>query len=345
MPMFLEIFQVIKHAIMITGFVFVMMLVIEYINVLTKGVWQNNISKNKWKQYILAAILGAIPGCLGAFTAVALYSHRLISFGAVVTAMIATSGDEAFVMFAMFPLKALWLTLAIFIIGIIGGFLADRFPVFAKSNSEFNESSFPIHEEEKVSLFSKKFISENFKTLSFQRISIIAIILFYLIAVGTGVIAGGEKFWIKVTIYSVVTFALFVVFTVPEHFLSEHLWEHIVKVHILRIFLWTFGTLLVVHYLMNYIDLNSIVADNMFLILILAVLIGVIPESGPHLIFVTLFAAGTIPFSILLASSISQDGHGMLPLLAESKKSFIYVKAVNVVIAFIVGALGYISGF
>ncbi len=42
--------------------------------------------------------------------------------------------------------------------------------------------------------------------------------------------------------------------------------------------------------------------------------------------FVTLFAQGLIPFSVLLASSIAQDGHGMLPLLAESKRGFLAVK-------------------
>ena len=82
----------------------------------------------------------------------------------------------------------------------------------------------------------------------------------------------------------------------------------------------------------------------MLLVLIVAVLVGVIPESGPHLVFVTLFASGTIPFSILLASSIAQDGHGMLPLLAESKKAFIAVKVVNVVVAFILGFIGYFIG-
>lgn len=94
------------------------------------------------------------------------------------------------------------------------------------------------------------------------------------------------------------------------------------KKHILRIFLWTFGTMLAIHFLMYFMDIESWITDNMLIVMIIAVLVGIIPESGPHLIFVTLFAQGTIPFSILLASSISQDGHGMLPLLAESKKDF-----------------------
>jgi len=34
-----EIHHIFKHATTITGFVFVMMLIIEYINVQTKGLW------------------------------------------------------------------------------------------------------------------------------------------------------------------------------------------------------------------------------------------------------------------------------------------------------------------
>jgi hypothetical protein len=46
-----------------------------------------------------------------------------------------------------------------------------------------------------------------------------------------------------------------------------------------------------------------------------------------------------------LASSISQDGHGMLPVLAESKRIFLAVKIVNIIYAFIVGLLTLLFGF
>jgi hypothetical protein len=62
------------------------------------------------------------------------------------------------------------------------------------------------------------------------------------------------------------------------------------------------------------------------------------------MIFVTLFAQGSIPFGILLASSVVQDGHGMLPLLAESKRGFISVKIVNFAVGLIVGLVFYLAG-
>ena len=82
----------------------------------------------------------------------------------------------------------------------------------------------------------------------------------------------------------------------------------------------------------------------MFWVLVAAVLIGIIPESGPHLIFVMLFASGNLPLSILLASSIVQDGHGSLPLLAESRRSFIIVKLLNMAVGFSVGLIGLALG-
>ncbi len=336
---------ILLKSLMITGFVFIMMLAIEYINVQTNGIWQNKLSDNKWNQYIFAAFLGAIPGCLGAFTAVALFSHRLISFGALVAAMIATSGDEAFVMFALFPQKALLLTILIFIIGIAAGYITDKLYVPGKLLARLKENSFPLHAKEECVCFQKdKFLQQIFHP-SIYRMLLLSSILLFLIALISGIIAGDAKLWIKITLILAVGFSLFIVSTVPEHFLKEHLWKHIVIKHIPRIFLWTFGTLLVFGVLMNYINVEEWLSNNLLMVLVVAVAVGIIPESGPHLIFVTLFAQGSIPFSILLASSISQDGHGMLPLLAESKYGFLAVKIANILVALIVGISALLIGF
>ena len=81
------------------------------------------------------------------------------------------------------------------------------------------------------------------------------------------------------------------------------------------------------------------------IMLALALLIGIIPQSGPHIIFVTLFAGGAIPFSVLLANSIVQDGHGAIPLLAESPRSFITMKAIKLVLGIMAGTAGMLFGF
>ncbi|MCD4665519.1 MAG: putative manganese transporter [Bacteroidales bacterium] len=340
-----NIYYILLNALMITGFVFVMMLVIEYINVQSHGLWQKSLTGSKWKQYIMAGLLGAIPGCLGAFTVVALFSHRLVSFGAVVAAMIATSGDEAFIMFAMVPQKAILITVIILIIGIVAGFFSDKIFAQNKILDKLSERNFPLHTEDQCHCFQKDKLLHYILHPSIQRVVLVFLLLLLMAGVLMGVLAGEEELWLKITILLTVSFSLFVVVSVPEHFLKKHLWEHIVKVHVPRIFLWTFGTLLAIHFLMDFVDVQSWISDNMLTVLIIAVLVGIIPESGPHLIFLTLFVQGTIPFSVLLASSIAQDGHGMLPLLAESKRGFLAVKAVNIIVALIVGFMGYLTGF
>ena len=63
----------------------------------------------------------------------------------------------------------------------------------------------------------------------------------------------------------------------------------------------------------------------------------VYPAKVPGDVHSALFAAGVIPVPVLIASCISQDGHASLPLLAESKGAFLRAKAINCIVALIVG--------
>jgi len=109
--------------------------------------------------------------------------------------------------------------------------------------------------------------------------------------------------------------------------------------------LWTLGALVALHLLTSRRDLGESLDKGRWLLLLAACLLGLVPESGPHLIFVTLYAQGTIPLSILLASSIVQDGHGMLPMLAHSRKAFLGIKAVNLVAGLLVGGAALAAGW
>lgn len=340
-----QLIELLKQSIMITGFVFVMMLIIEYINVQTHGLWQKKISAHRWQQYLFSALLGVIPGCLGAFAVVTMYSHGLLSFGAIVAAMIATSGDEAFMMLAMIPKTALIISIVLFVIAIISGFLVDKFVDSKKLNADIAKNKLPLHSEDDCQCFEKNNILQSIKNPSRYRFFLFVVLLLLFGAIAFGFIAGGEELWIRISLIFVVGISLFIIVTVPEHFLKEHLWGHVAKIHTPKIFYWIFGTLLVLNLLLKYFNIELLISDNIFLVLLIAVLIGIIPESGPHFIFITLFAQGVIPFSVLLASSISQDGHGMLPLLAESRKNFIAIKIVNVIIALLIGGITLMVGF
>lgn len=126
------------------------------------------------------------------------------------------------------------------------------------------------------------------------------------------------------------------------HFFTDHLWKHVIKRHLPSIFAWTFGVLLAVGLLSAYVDIEAWIKGNTGIMILIAVLVGLIPQSGPHIVFVTMFANGLLPFSVLLANTISQDGHACLPLIAENKRSFAYAKLLKSVLAIVAGFIAMI---
>lgn len=325
-----------KQSIMITAFVLLMMVIIEYVNVQSKNEWAEKLRHSPFLQIVMAAFLGITPGCMGAFTVVSLYTHRMVGLSALVAVMIATSGDEAFVMFALFPGKAFLINSVLLIVAIVAGLIVLQFSS-SKHNKIEPQHGFTIHQHDQCKCFDKKLVIPQLKNITFERLAMMLSIALFIALLVAGTIGMPNWGWKKITFLFGSLFLLFVFLTVPEHFLKEHLYKHIVKKHLLRILLWSWGAFIVLHFIQTNNIMAGLLENNVYLVLLIAVFMGIIPESGPHLVFVTLFSQGLIPLSILLASSIAQDGHGMLPLLAESRRSFLKVKAINILVALIVG--------
>ena len=390
--------DILRNSILITGLVVVMMMMIESLNIESGGLFFKGLRKTKVGQVIFGAVLGSIPGCMGGFATVSLYTHRMFSFGALVAMMIASSGDEAFVMLAMIPREALVLFAILFVLAIAVGIVTDRIydRIHARhcGKDEHEEcgaetdctDGYVIHEHEHED--DKGHGKRHF---GWKRIVMFIGLAVFIAALATGRLGhdhgdhGGDfstslemtegghetaegdhdhghchhdhvhahgheaedaegftidllsEDWMNVLFAALSVIVLFVLIFGSDHFVEGHLWNHIVKKHLPTIFAWTFGVLLVLGIALQYVDIENWISDNTVLMILLATVIGIIPESGPHLIFVTLFAAGVVPFPVLLASSISQDGHASIPLLAESKKSFAWAKLINCIVAVAAG--------
>ena len=411
-----------RNSVLITGIVIIMMMMIESFNLESHSRFFNRVKGSSFRQVLLAALLGSIPGCIGGFATVSLYSRRLLSFGALTAMMIASAGDEAFVMLAMMPDKALWIFALLFVIAVFSGIAIDwimksrniidchpdqstachhdqsahcHHDQSAHCHPERSEgsgseqrktvtdSSLPLRmtapqikmtpqqigpttggkkdpmEEKKEAttggqedaMAEKDGQDTERRSLTWQRLVLTGAIALFAIALAAGwmehdhaVPETGQihlnllsEWWMNL-IFAILCIVMVVIMCFrSDSFIKETLWHHVLQKHLPNIFAWTFGVLLAIGLLSEYIDLNTWVSDNPALMILLAVAIGIIPESGPHLIFVTLYASGLVPLPVLLASSISQDGHSSLPLLAEDKKSFAYAKLLNCLIALIVG--------
>jgi hypothetical protein len=329
--------EVLAQTLQITAFVAVMMIAVDYLNILTRGVTPRALAASRWRQYLVGTLLGASPGCLGSFAMVALYTHRKVSFGALVACMIATSGDESFVMLAMFPGRALLLMLGLALVGVASGAAADLLLKPSFSGPAFHDLS--LHEPEACECFPRGRILLQLRPPSLARGVLGLGLAAFVQALVAGWIGPPDWGWIRWTLLGTGAFGLFIVLTVPEHFLEEHLWRHTVLQHVPRIFAWTLGALTVIAAIRHVAPAAALEEGGRWVALAAAALLGIVPESGPHLLFVTLYEQGLVPVSVLVASSIVQDGHGMLPLLAHSRRDFVRVKAVNLIAGTSVGAV------
>jgi len=266
----------VKIIVMVT----ILLIVIEYLELKYTRKIREKLSGRPINQYVIASLLGAVPGCMDAFLIVSLYIHGLVSFGALVAVMLSTAGDEAFIMLAMAPEAALKIFAITIVLGIIGGFLADKTIKRLKIKT-CEHCKIEIHEEQ----------------------------------------AG-------------------------SHFLKEHVYGHIIKKHIPRLFLWIFVPLTLVEFLIQNFDFASLISGMPVLALIVfAALVGIIPESGPHIIFLIMYSKGLIPFSVLLVSTLSQDGHGLLPLLSHTVKDTLYVQIFTTTFSMAIGIILLVMGF
>ena len=171
--------SVIHDSIMISLFVLIMMVIIDYVNVLSKGRMEKAVKGGKGCQYVLASFLGSTPGCLGAFMNVSFYVHGLLSFGAIVGGMIATSGDEAFVMLALFPKKAILLFTLLFVLGIIGAWFSDQAASWIGLTPYKACELQVVHSEENCQCFDPGVLRTPSK-LSLMRYMLLVILLLFL---------------------------------------------------------------------------------------------------------------------------------------------------------------------
>jgi hypothetical protein len=118
--------KVFQQTVQVGLLVLIMMTLVDALNVWTRGKLASILKgAGRWRQYLVSSLIGAAPGCMGAFTNVSLYVHGMISFRALVGAMAAVSGDEAFVMLAMFPRTAILLFGMLIVIGVLVGWITD----------------------------------------------------------------------------------------------------------------------------------------------------------------------------------------------------------------------------
>ncbi|MGQ9706214.1 MAG: putative manganese transporter [bacterium] len=327
----------------ITFFIFTMLTIIEAFGVATRGGCYEWFKKNTNITRLILPAIATAPGCHGEFLISSLYIHGLIGFATTVGGLISATGDEAFIMIVLFPKKALLLFLILFIIGVITPYLISIFIRRPTERLEFICSTELIHKEEiqpQKRIFSGLNDLKNKSKWILLSISIIILVI-SILNVETII----KENWERYSLIILSTISGLILLFSNEHFIKEHIVKHILKNHIWKIYLWTLGSIIFIEIFIPIFKLETILKHHYFIILMTAVAIGIIPESGPHIIFTILFVNGALPFSILIANSVVQDGHGLLPIVSSSIKDALSIKIIKIIIGVIIGIFGFSLGF
>ena len=219
-----------EESIYICFLVIVMMTLIEIFNVSSKGRIFKGLERHRFGQAVVSAGLGMLPGCFGGFAGVSLYSHRIIGFGALIAMLIATTGDEAFLMLAMFPREAVFIMLGLFVGGVTIGYIVDIVVRYMQRRGRWMslgadrpaDDNFEIHACDCE--HHHKHHSADPRQTAVEDCE----------PVRKTTRSRSQK---------------------VGHFLNEHLWKHVIKRHLPTIFCWTFGVLALFGILSMYIDL------------------------------------------------------------------------------------------
>jgi hypothetical protein len=285
------------------------------------------MGKAKMMQVPIASFLGATPGCGGAVVVVAAYASGKVSFGAVVATLTATMGDAAFLLIATRPDAAAVLLPLQFAVGILTGWLIDRYVrVDYRPNGGDCE------------------IAPRIGAPRLRDYAYLAAVLPGLIVgaaqigqIEIGAIAGVPVEWFAL---SGVAVGLMIWAVSPVTAMTNPADRPVTRMAEETAFIsvWVIIAYLAYDYAAAFagLDLKALFAAIAPVLPLVGAAIGFIPGCGPQVLVATLYVNGAIPFSALAANAISNDGDALFPAIALAPQAAIMATVFSTVPALIV---------
>ncbi|MEM6538302.1 MAG: putative manganese transporter [Pseudomonadota bacterium] len=300
------------------------------------------LEKHKSHQILIAALLGALPGCGGAIIVVTQYSIGRAGFGAIVAVLTSTMGDAAFLLLAKEPLTGLAIVSLSIVVGFVSGHIVEFFHGY-----DFLAVKTPKRFADRA----KPFEFGNWKwpwVIVFIPGIAMGLMSAFQVDIDAVFRADGAELFIG-SIGAILSLALW--FINPSTAASfanrteeqtlDFVWDKtitdasFVTVWVVIAFLLFEMTILWTGW-----DLNAAFARAGLLAPIMGVAIGLLPGCGPQVLTTTLYLQGAIPLSAQLGNAISNDGDALFPALAVAPRASIIATIYTAVPALIV-ALSY----
>ena len=299
------------------------------------------LRNNPRSQVLIAASLGALPGCGGAIMVTTQYVRGAMSFGGVVSVLSATMGDAAFLLLAKEPVVALWVFVTCFVTGIVTGTIVDLIhgDGFMRVKSDYCDGEEElIVENELLSPFYRVWMA------LFVPGAIAGVMLAFQVDLAAIVKdhIGLDLITTLALVAALLSIAMWMVNPVSDFRLftsSKRTLERRVCDTTNFVTFWVIVGY-VAYALLESIagfDLRTLFQSWSVALPMIALLVGFIPGCGPQIVVTTLYINGVIPLSALLANAISNDGDALFPAIAVAPKAAILATLYTAVPAFIVG--------
>jgi len=303
---------------------------------------RNNV---RW-QPVIAAALGALPGCGGAIIVVTQFTKGHATFGAFISVLVATMGDAAFLLLARDPQSFLIVVSLSLVAGTVTGWVVDRihgkgFMAVESVDERALEEHLAGKNDDPVPL--SKFW---FALAVFGLIPAAAIAIDLEAGENTPFLLFGDNIGTWLGFFcAMLCIALWSISKRPDNrglgadtLPNDSLLTRVVK-DTNFVTAWVVGAFLLYEIAAGKfgLDVGTMFEGYLLLVPMIAILIGFIPGCGPQVVVASLYLVGAIPMSALLSNSIANDGDALFPAIALAPKAAVMATLYSAIPAFIIG--------
>lgn len=292
-------------------------------------------------QSAYAALLGATPGCGGAIVVVTQFTKGNLSFGSIVSVLIATMGDAAFLLFAREPATAVLIIIISVIVGSVSGWVVDAIHGQDFLRPKMNTTGQAVRPLNQP-------VAYKFMDLAWMAMVVMSIPMSIAIAGqidpnvffgALGVHDPAVAIGVTGAVLSLAVWALKPVWTERAmHAPGQPLGRRIVD-DTSFVTAWVAMAFLSFEAAVHFFgtDVGGMFGAYRPYMPLIAMLVGLIPGCGPQIIVTTLYLAGAVPLSAQLSNSIANDGDALFPAIALVPRAAILATVYSAIPALIVG--------
>ncbi|AWB70406.1 hypothetical protein D0810_16955 [Vibrio cholerae] len=303
-------------------------------------------------QVVIAALLGALPGCGGAIVVTTQFVSGKVGFGALVAVLTATMGDAAFLLLASQPVTGLYVIGIGVVTGCVTGLVIN-----ALHRDDFMRPTLTeLSNKLRTSCCSAT------SAVSFKAINLQGLFWKYLL-LPASLVAFASSFQIDIN----------QVWSLPEMSIewigallavsSMLLWALTQEIEDYQSTVSEDDKIRTSHPMQkaaqdtNFVSAWVIIAFLAFELTLhftgfeiganwgnwgvwmpaLGIMIGLLPGCGPQILVTSLYLSGALPFSAQLSNAISNDGDALFPAIALAPKAALMATLYSSIPAAIVG--------